>query len=274
MHAQEFDAAVERWEQLSRNPVRAFRAEYDARRHGFAIITEDLDQIPASWRLLLGDIANNYRASLDYLAWALVSRGKTRPGTGALTSEQERAVYFPISQNRDAFNAEIRVPRSPKSKLKLPGVRLADSAIVRRAQPYHPSARARRLHPLVLLARINTGDKHRAIQPIWTYPSRFDIEVTRMRDCVLRGTQVWGRKRRPLASGGELALLPARRLGANPELELTLDVAAVPTIGESVSVREWHARTGILLFKLLREFSAQPTSIRDVGGVLVETNYV
>jgi hypothetical protein len=68
-------------------------------------------------------------------------------------------------------------------------------------------------------------------------------------------------------------LLPARRLGNNPELEMKLDVTPVPTIGESVSVREWHARTGILLFKLLAEFSAQPASIREVGAIFVETNY-
>jgi hypothetical protein len=273
VHAQTLDADVEAWGQLNRNPVRAFRAEYQAKRHGFAIIIEELDPIPARWRLLLGDIANNYRAALDHLAWALVSRGKTPPETGALSSAQEKAVYFPISQDRPGFNAEVRVPASPKSRFKLLGIRLADSAVVRRAQPYHRGARRRQLHPLVLLAGINTGDKHRAIQPIWTYPSRFDIEVTHMRDCVLRGTQVWGRKRRPLGAGAELALLPARRLGDNPELEMKLDVTPAPTIGESVSVREWHAKTGILLFKLLCEFSAQPASIHEVGAVFVQTNY-
>lgn len=273
VHAQSLDADVESLGQLNRNPVRAFRAEYQAKRHGFAIIIEKLDPVPARWRLLLGDIANNYRAALDHLAWALVSRGKTPPGNGALSPAQERAVYFPISHDRRGFNAEIRVPAGPSSKFKLPGIRLADSAVVRRAQPYHRGARTRPLHPLMLLAAINTGDKHRAIQPIWTYPSRFDIEVNHMRDCVLRGTQVWGRKRRPLVVGSELALLPARRLGHNPELEMKLDVTPVPTIGESVSVREWHARTGILLFKLLAELSAQPPSIHEVGAVFVQTNY-
>jgi hypothetical protein len=38
---------------------------------------------------------------------------------------------------------------------------------------------------------------------------------------------------------------------------------------ERVSVREWHVRTGILIFKLLREFSMQPETIHELGAELV-----
>lgn len=267
LHAQTLEQDIAVWSQENPNPVRAFRADYDAKRHGFAIVVEDIDPVPVRWRLLLGDIANNHRAALDHLAWAIVSRGHTPPGI--LTRRQEKAVYFPISEDRREFNAEIQTPSSPKSRPKMPGARRADSAIVRRAQPYHRGARNRPLHPLALLASINIGDKHRTIQPLWAYPSRIDIEVMHMRDCVLRGTEIWKRRGDPLDKGAEIAFLPGRRLGANPELEMNLDIATTPTIGNRISVREWHAKTGIVIFKLLCLFSTQPASIHELGAELV-----
>ena len=237
------------------DPVRAFRAEYHPKRHGFAVIVEDVAPIPVRWRLLLGDIANNYRASLDHFAWALVSRGSAR-----LTTQQERAVYFPIYEDRLKYNAAF-------GRL-LPGVRRADAARVRWCQPYRHGPSVRSRHPLVILASINTGDKHRTVQPLWAFPSRVDIEVTRMRDCVLRGTEHWRRQATPLEAGTEVAFMFGRKRGSNPELEVQLHIASTPTIGNRISVREWHVRTGILIFSLLRQFSSQPASIHEVGAEL------
>ncbi len=167
------------------NPVRAFRTEYHPKRHGFAIVVEDIAPIPVRWRLLLGDIANNYRAALDHLTWALVTRGRTPPEK--LTPAQEKTVTFPIFENRLKYNRSLAK--------KLPGVRRADATKVRWCQPYRRGARNRPQDPLVLLASINNGDKHRAIQPAWTFPSRIDVEVTHMRNCVLRGVEHWRRRR-------------------------------------------------------------------------------
>jgi hypothetical protein len=269
VHTQTFERDVGLWTEDNPDPVRASRAEYQAKRHGFALIIEDLEPIPVRWRLMLGDIASNYRAALDHLAWALASRGKTPPGTGALSESQESGVYFPICQERHDFNCEIRTPTNRKSRFKLPGIRLADSAIVRRVQPYHHGPRKRKRHALTLLADINTGDKHRTIQPIWAHPYRVNIEVVHERNCVGRRGQLWKRRAQPLDIEAEIGFIPARRLGPNPELEVNLDIAATPSIVERISVREWHAQTGILIFKLLREFSPQPESIHELHAALV-----
>jgi hypothetical protein len=271
VHAQALERDIAAWAARGHSdPIRAFRAEYNPKRHGFAILVEDVAPIPVRWRLLLGDIANNYRAALDHLAWALVTRGRTPPGSSKLTRGQEKAVYFPICEDRNVFNAEVRLPATHKSRPKLPGIRRADAAIVRRAQPYHRGARNRPLDPFVMLAGINTGDKHRTIQPVWAFPDRIDVEVTHMRDCVLRGPEHWARRGNPIEVGAEIGFMYGRRLGPNPELEMNLGVSTTPTIGNRVSVREWHAKTGIGIFKLLREFSEQPASIHEVGAELAE----
>jgi hypothetical protein len=270
VHAQSLEADIAIWADNDPDPVGAFRTEYHAKRHGFAVVVEDVAPMPVRWRLLLGDIANNYRAALDHLAWTLVGRGRMPPGSGRLTRKQEKAVYFPICEDRESFNAEIRVPDNPKMRLKLPAIRRADAAIARRAQPYHRGPTKRPMDPFVLLTAINTGDKHRTIQPLWAYPSRIDIEVTHMRNCVLRGTEVWKRRGDPLDNEAEIAFLPARRLGPDPELEMQLRVSSTPTIGNRISVREWHAKTGIAIFRLLREFSQQPASIHEIGATWAE----
>jgi hypothetical protein len=108
IHAQTLERELASWQGTGGNPVISYRAEYQPHRHGFAIIVEELEPIPVRWQLLLGDIAVNYRAALDHLAWALVSRGRTPPDR--LTAAQASAVYFPISYSRSQFNAEIRKP--------------------------------------------------------------------------------------------------------------------------------------------------------------------
>lgn len=58
LHARTLERDIAVWSQENPNPVRAFRADYDAKRHGFAIVVEDIDPVPVRWRLLLGDIAS------------------------------------------------------------------------------------------------------------------------------------------------------------------------------------------------------------------------
>jgi hypothetical protein len=119
-YAQELGDLIRDWRQ-DNEPVQSWRADYSARRHGFAVIAQGVAEMPTRWGLLVGDIANNLRASLDHLAWSLVSRGRTPPA--ALTTPQQGSIYFPITTTREDFNAQIVVPASPKARLKLPGVR-------------------------------------------------------------------------------------------------------------------------------------------------------
>lgn len=261
VHSQTLERDIEaRAANSDPDPVRAIRVQYHPKRHGFAILVEDIEPMPIRWRLLLGDIANNYRAALDHLAWALVCRGRTPPGK--LTAEQENAVAFPIFEDRVKYNRSL-----PK---KLPGVRRADLAEVRRCQPYLHGARKRSLHPFVLLARLNSGDKHRTIQPLWAFASRVDVEVTHMRNCVLRGSEHWRRRGDALEVGTEIAFIYARRLGPDPELEMKPRLTVAPSISNRVSLRDWNGWTGVFIWKLLSQFSEQPASIHGLGAELIE----
>jgi hypothetical protein len=116
-----------------------------------------------------------------------------------------------------------------------------------------------------LLADINNGDKHRTIFPLWTLPEAFQFDITNVTDCVL-AERIWGRRNEPLRDGEEVALLPARRTGPNPDIEIRVSLVATPTVGSLVSLREWHVKTGILVFQILREFSAQRPSIHEIGA--------
>jgi len=261
MHAQTLQADIERvGNEADAYPVLAFRTEYHPKRHGFAVIAEDIAPIPARWPLLLGDIANNYRAALDHLAWALVSRGRTPPAK--LTNRQKKAVYFPIYKERAEFNG--RVPA------QLPGVRRADLAKVRRYQPYHHGPGARPRHALSLLASINAGDKHRTIPPLWAVSVETGMKITQRRDCVITGTHPGGTAE-PLEVDAEIAFLHARKTGPDPEIQMELLITPEPTLDNILGVREWDQALCALILSLLFEFSPQPErAIREVGAKLRE----
>jgi hypothetical protein len=239
----------------ARGPVLATRARYDAKRHGFVIAVDKIEAIPMGWSLILGDAANNFRAALDHLAWALVSRGHTPPGSGKLTTRQESAVYFPLSQDRREFDADIQRPSGPKARLKLPGIRRVDSAKVRRHQPYHHGPRERPILALMTLASINAGDKHRTIQPIWIEPAVIGLHVEESRDCEIRELRTNRWHKRPLEVGTELALVPARKDGPDPQVQMKVNVAAELSVGKRITSEEWGARTAAVVGTILGDFS-------------------
>ena len=183
----------------------------------------------------------------------------------ALTPKQENAIYFPVCEERSVFNAEIRVPPRPESRLKLPGVRRADSAKVRRRQPYHYT-RTRPQHVLTLLSKVNNDDKHRTVHPILAAPTRVKMEVTNVRDCLPPKIPKRGFPRRAavLEPGAELAFIRCRRTGPNPDVDVKLEIAAEPALHKLIGVGEWVGRCGTFLAGLLGEFSDPPKGIAEV----------
>ncbi len=178
--------------------------------------------------------------------------------------------FFPICDERTVFNAEIRVPPTAKSRLKLPGVRRADAAKVRRRQPYLLPPKRRPKHALALLSTINNDDKHRAIQPVWAHATRIDIEITDTQDSLIPGAEFRRHPAQPLKTGAELAFVPARKTGPDPQINVKMDVMAEPGIADAISAAEWVSRCGVVLWQLLREFSTQPPEITELGATLIE----
>ncbi len=51
---------------------------------------------------------------------------------------------------------------------------------------------------------------------------------------------------------------------------LKMDITAEPGIADAISAAEWVSRCGVVLWQLLREFSAQPPEITELGATLIE----
>jgi hypothetical protein len=127
-HAQALDADIEAFSfDGHRDPLLGVQADYDPRRRGFSVRATAIAPVPSRWGLMLGDVAHNYRSALDHIAWAVVCRGRKPPTV--LTEGQQRAVQFPIADERAAFNSSLRS--------RLPGARRGDVGVIRRRQPYH-----------------------------------------------------------------------------------------------------------------------------------------
>lgn len=225
------------------------RSEYDPHRHCVINHVDDVISVmPSRWGLRLGDVVNNYRASLDHLAWVLAHRGKIAPRPG-----QETKIYFPIKDSKTKFDEDIAV--------KLMGVR--DRAKVRRAQPYFTSKRDVRLNPLWHLPGIGRDDKHRAIRPTFGSPVGTRIYVSNPRDCVI--TRIPKRSERYLLKvDAEICRVYVRKTGPDPKVDMRVDTAFKPMIDEGITLEDWLASTGRVVEWLLRQFAEPPGEMADL----------
>jgi hypothetical protein len=252
VHAQALQADLDAFGANSPfQPTFAVRTEYQPKRHGFAVTVTDIDPMPPTWGLILGDVANNLRSALDQLAWAIVTRGKTPPDT--LSDDAQRRIYFPICEKPSHFKGVLAK--------KLPGATWADIARVRRYQPY--KHRAWR-YVLPLLAEINIDDKHRTVQPVWAVPMTADIEVTYERDCIVRERDTIA-KRKVLEVDTELGFVRARKTGPQPHIEVVPHLTSEPSFKDRRLVKEWLRVALWWTQWLLYEFSEPPDKIGAVG---------
>ncbi len=255
VHAQTLKADVAAiLSDVDSQPTFTVEAEYQPKRHGFSVVVTDIDPMPPTWGLLIGDIANNVRSALDQIAWAIVTRGTTPPNT--LPKKAQRKIYFPICKSPKEFNGSLPT--------KLPGATRADIARVRRYQPYKHARGIRAWYWTALLAKINTGDKHRTTEPVWALPIDTAIEVTHARDCVVPSRENRG-KRKALKVDTELVLVRARKTGPNPHIEVIPHLSSEPTIQENLLLGEWLRITIFWAQLLLHEFSEMPPDIGRIG---------
>lgn len=106
---------------------------------------EQVEDVPPTVSLLIGDICNNLRSALDHLLWQLwLLKDSAFNGN----------VYFPICDSPDAFNEE-RITDYIK------GLSNVQKAAIESLQPYETRNAA-----LSLLRDVNNSDKHRLIQVI------------------------------------------------------------------------------------------------------------
>jgi hypothetical protein len=160
-----------------------------------------------------------------------------------------------VCTSRESFNASLKGTK--KRHPSLPGVRRADSAILRAAQPYRYAERNRAFHSLVILANLNNLDKHRTLQPVYFLPERFEWSVIERRDCEITETLLRAR-RRILQVGAELGRLPARKTGPEPYVKLEHQLATLPALNERLALGEWLTKVRGFVGGLLVRFAQPP----------------
>ena len=232
-----------------------FGTHYTAKRHCVSLVLYDVvDPFPPLWGLLLGDMVHNYRCCLDHVAWALYKRGKS-PN---LTERQEQNVGFPICAKRSTFNNTI--------KQKLPGVKRADTAIVRRFQPFAPGESRAFRHVFTILRELSNADKHRSIQPVVAVPNRIKFDPLRPIDCIIRRIAIAPGYIGSLRPGTELARFYVKKTGPRPDIELLPRFNFVPAIHERLTVADFVTKTMRLTAMVLREFSDPTEGVRSLVG--------
>jgi hypothetical protein len=188
--------------------------------------------------------------------------GACRAGKNAdqtLSTRVQSRIYFPIYVDRVAFNADL-----PK---KLPGVRRADSAVVRRYQPYHGGKRKRDLHAFSVLSRLSNVDKHRTVQPTLASPQGASYEILGTRDCVVTRIPTGFYVANQLHAGAKLAPIYVRKTGPDPDVEVKGQMAAQPALPQGVLLGEWVEVTQRLVAAMLSELSDPPTELlAKLGG--------
>ena len=130
----------------------------------FSVYTVIFSALPViGWEggILLGETVQCFRSSLDYFAWAMVSK----MCRGRFTVKEMKSVEFPVARTRKGFRDGV-----DKS---LPHTTNEQRAFFERYQPYRRSDDCRFMRYLRILS--NT-DKHRVIIPIYTYPETIDVD--------------------------------------------------------------------------------------------------
>jgi hypothetical protein len=123
-----------------------------------------LDTFVTSVSIIVGDIINNLRASLDHLAYQLALRQEKVSGRRPPSKERRKTLFrlkFPIHSKRAAWSANEKDYHSWFGK--------DDAAIIKSFQPFRGRAgrpdnwSGRYHHPLTLLAALSNQDKHRLL---------------------------------------------------------------------------------------------------------------
>src|SRR5262249_17772889 len=141
---------------------------------------------------------------------------------------------------------------------KLPGVRRADLALIRKCQPYQAPKRFRSRHALFVLDELSRHDKHRTLQPVVPVPESSGFHIRRAVDCTYRRTRRWTR-RGALEAGMELARFYVKKAGPEPYLDVEPRFTIDPTVYDArLTVEQFLIATIRGVGLVLRGFAEPP----------------
>lgn len=115
-------------------------------------------EFPLRFGVILGDCIHNLRSALDHLI-CQVTLLDLPDGTSA--DGVCNRTQFPIIYEGEAkFESD--------ANYRIPGLSAEHRALVKHVQPYHAGDGAHR-HPLAVLAKLSNADKHRLINPTFSF---------------------------------------------------------------------------------------------------------
>jgi hypothetical protein len=128
--------------------------------HHIVFRTSVREQPPLEWGPIIGDVAHNWRSTLDHIAWQLVKvRGNGRTSTRTQFPIFDEDPFIPSKPSDPRKVKERRQRALDRFNGQVSGMRQADVALIKRLQPYN-RRKGPKGHPLSILARLSNWDKH------------------------------------------------------------------------------------------------------------------
>lgn len=147
------------------------RAEPDMSDYSFSIVIDKVEDMPPSWAHRTGNIVNDLRSSLNYVAWQMFQVGTE---TNIDPKKQER-IQFPIVFENDTKWLSVVGDQ-------LRGVLPNHLAVVQKYQPYQlrKIGEDPKDHPFATLAELSRSDKHRTPAFFYSRHSWYKFRILRM----------------------------------------------------------------------------------------------
>jgi hypothetical protein len=216
-HVRAFNDELDRVNDWEQPPAVTVHQEADFDRQLWVLTIAEVDPLPQTLGVLVGDAIHNFRSALDQLVFELAfmdTRG----------TEMDKTA-FPCSPTLDNFRS------AHVQKLLLAGLTQRHRTLIKRMQPYRrwnwPKSAPPYTHPFALMSDISNDDKHRLVQPTLLAPVEMNFEVPpRGRDChvrtgALEGDVVLGL---PLEVNTEVLRVPIAITGPDPNMEVQSEI--------------------------------------------------
>jgi hypothetical protein len=193
-------------------PAITIASEFDPQTQTVSVKIVELPEVPDRWMLIAADALQNWRASLNHLAWSLAELHLTRQG---INREPHWQTEFPIATEAKNFRRTMTQDLDSVHQTIIEGL-----------QPYQRGNMAV-AEPLAFLQRLSNRDKHRFFQAGFNNAAEMLVGRHSTQDCLVTHSNYFILS--PLQVGAEWAKYQVTPTGPNPQVymepEITLAVA-------------------------------------------------
>lgn len=169
------------------------------------------DELPLGWSVIVGDLLQNLRSTLDHLVWQLVIANGRKPGFGN---------SFPVFDKLPPEDASH--PERERWEKCIKGVHPDAISFIEFCQPYN-GLNQPGPHTLSALRTLSNEDKHRTLVPglsaVHGDKRHFTLRPVELRHIRPPTEKMQVRAGRPLKDGDLVFEMPVTIIGPNPEVK-------------------------------------------------------